>query len=131
MDANLRYQFSDHLLVTNQLKYIQFNTLQDNAKPWGILPLELNSKVTWSPNNKFQLNGALQYFTGATMYNEMALPYDLDNALVVNASMSYKLTNHFTAWVKGDNLLDKPYQRWSNYPSLGVQLIAGVVYSFK
>jgi hypothetical protein len=27
--------------------------------------------------------------------------------------------------------LDKPYQRWSNYPSLGVQLIAGVVYLFK
>jgi hypothetical protein len=130
-DADLRYQFSDHFLIANQLKYIQFNALQDNAKPWGILPLELNSKITWSPNNKFHLNGALQYFTGATLFDEKALPYDLDNALVLNASMSYKLTNHFTAWVKGDNLLDKPYQRWSNYPSLGVQLIAGVVYSFK
>ena len=131
LDADLRYQFSDHILIANQLKYIQFNSLEENAKPWGILPLELNSKITWSPNNKFQLNGALQYFTGATLFDEKALPYDLDNALILNASMSYKLTNHFSAWVKGDNLLDKPYQRWSNYPSLGVQLIAGVVYSFK
>ena len=130
-DANLRYQFSDHLLITNNLKYIQFNSLEQNIKPWGILPLEVNSKITWSPNKNFQLNGNLNYFTGATLYNEFAIPYDLDNALVLNASMSYKLTPRFTAWVKGDNLLDKPYQRWSNYPSLGVQLIAGVVYSFK
>ena len=130
-DANFRYQFSDHLLITNNLKYIQFNSLEQNIKPWGILPLELNSKITWSPNKNFQLNGNLNYFTGATLYNEFAIPYDLDNALVLNASMSYKLTPRFTAWVKGDNLLDKPYQRWSNYPSLGVQLIAGVVYSFK
>ena len=91
----------------------------------------MNSKITWSPNKNFQLNGNLNYFTGATLYNEFAIPYDLDNAFVLNASMSYKLTPRFTAWVKGDNLLDKPYQRWSNYPSLGVQLIAGVVYSFK
>ena len=130
-DANFRYQFSDHLLITNNLKYIQFNSLEQNIKPWGILPLEVNSKITWSPNKNFQLNGNLNYFTGATLYNEFAIPYDLDNALVLNASMSYKLTPRFTAWVKGDNLLDKPYQRWSNYPSLGVQLIAGVVYSFK
>ncbi len=130
-DANLRYQFSDHLLVTNNLKYIQFNSLQQNAKPWGILPLEVNSKISWSPSHDFQLNGTVQYFTGATLFNELAIPYDADNALVLNASMSYKLTPRFTAWVKGDNLLDKPYQRWSNYPSLGVQLIAGVVYSFK
>ncbi|MEK0423292.1 MAG: hypothetical protein RLZ95_1202 [Bacteroidota bacterium] len=131
LDANLRYQFSDHFLITNDFKYIQFNSLQENAKPWGILPLELNSKLSWSPNSIFQLNGALQYFTGATLFNESSLPYDLDNVLVINASMTYKLTNHFTAWLKGDNLLNKPYQRWSNYPSLGVQLIAGVVYSFK
>ena len=131
LDANLRYQFSDHLLITNNLTYIQFNSLQQNAKPWGILPLEVNSKISWFPNNKFQLNGDLQYFTGPALYNEIALPYDLDNALVLNASMSYKLTPRFTAWVKADNLLDKPYQRWSNYPSLGVQFIAGVVYSFK
>lgn len=131
LDAHLRYQFSDHVIVSNQLKYIQFNALEENAKPWGILPLELNSKITWNPNKSFQLNGLVQYWTGSTLYNETQLPYDLDNALVLNASMSYKLSNHFTAWLKGENLLNKPYQRWSNYPSLGVQLIAGVVYSFK
>ncbi len=130
-DANLRYQFSDHFLFTNNLKYIQFNSLQQNAKPWGILPLELNSKLTWMPNKKLQINSNFQYWTGAAMLNEKNAPVNLNNAFVLNASLSYALTHKLSTWVKGENLLDNTYQRWSNYPAIGVQFIAGVVYSFK
>jgi outer membrane receptor protein involved in Fe transport len=85
----------------------------------------------WMPNHKLQINGNAQYWTGATFTNQASVPYDLKNTFVLNAALNYQLTSHFTAWVKGENLLDKPYERWANYPSLGVQFIAGVVYSFK
>ena len=130
-DANLRYQFSDHFLFTNNLKYIQFNSLQQNAKPWGILPFELNSKVTWTPNKKLQVNGNMQYWSGASMLNDKNVPVNLNNAFLLNASLSYALTPKLSTWVKGENLLDNAYQRWANYPAIGVQFIAGVVYSFK
>ncbi len=130
-DANVRYQFSDVLLVSNKFKYIQFNSIQENAKPWGILPIELNSQISWLPSKKLMLNGGLQYWSGATLYNGSSLPYDLNNALNINAELHYKLTPKWNIWIKGDNLLDKPYERWADYPSLGVQFIAGIVYSFK
>ena len=130
-DANLRYQFSDVLLVANKFKYIQFNSIQVNAKPWGILPIELNSQISWVPSKKLLLSGGVQYWSGATLYNESSLPYDLNNALNINAELHYKLTSKWNIWIKGDNLLDKPYERWADYPSLGVQFIAGIVYSFK
>ena len=130
-DAHLRYQFSDHLLLTNNLQYIQFNSIEINAKPWGILPLSLNSKISWMPSQKLQIDGSMQFWSGAAMYNNATMPYDLDNALVLNTSLKYKFSQQFSGWIKGENLLDQRYQRWSNYPSLGVQLIAGVVYSFK
>ena len=130
-DANLMYQFSDKVIFENNLTYIQFNSLEINSKPWGILPLSFNSKIAWMPNKKMQLNGNLQYWNGATMYNNMSTPYHLENVLLVNASISYHLNKQLSIWAKGDNLLDKSYQRWLYYPPIGVQIMAGVVYSFK
>jgi len=51
--------------------------------------------------------------------------------MVLNAGFTYKLTHNWSIWGKGENLLDKPYERWADYPSLGLQIIAGVVYSFR
>lgn len=131
LDAYMNYQFSDHIHISNQLNYIQFNSLQDNPKPWGILPLELNAKMSWLPNNKWVVDGGIQYWNGSTQNNSANLPYELKGAFLLNAGFSYKLTKNWSAWAKGDNLLDKPVERWSEYPSLGVQIIAGVVYSFR
>jgi hypothetical protein len=131
LDASLRYQFSDKLLVLNKFKYIQFNSLVYNAKPWGVLPLELNSSLHWVANNKWMVEAGAQYWTGATLYNESSLPYNVKNSLVLNAGFTYKLAPNWSAWVKGENLLDKPYERWGDYPSLGAQFVGGVVYSFR
>ncbi len=131
LEAQLRYQFSDKLLVKNNFKYIQFNSLEENAKPWGILPLTLSSTFSWIPSNKWIVDAGLQYWTGATVFNESSMPYDLKNTLILNAGFTYKLTQNWSTWIKGENLLDKPYERWADYPSLGVQLMAGVVYSFR
>jgi hypothetical protein len=129
--ANLRYQFSDKLLVLNNFKYIQFNSLLENAKPWGILPMEIDSKINWLPNSKWNIAGGFKFWTGATILNENKLPIDMKNAFVLNAMVQYKLTSNWSTWVKGENLLDRPYERWLDYPSLGIQLMGGVVYSFR
>lgn len=128
--AALRYQLSDQLFVKTNAKYIQFNSIKENTNAWGILPLNLNGELSWYPNKKWSIDGGMQYWSGASFENEAGKVYDLNKALVLNASFNYKLTKHLKAWAKGENLLDKKYQRWAEYPSLGVQLIAGIVYSF-
>ncbi len=131
VDAYLNYQFSDHLQINNKLNYIQFNGIKDNVKPWGILPIEFNSKLSWLPNKKWVVDGGVQYWSGSTQQDASSLPVDVKGAFLLNAGFSYKLTKNWSVWAKGDNLFNKPVQRWSEYPSLGVQLIAGVVYSFR
>ncbi len=130
LEGSLRYQFSDKLLFKNNFKYIQFNSIQINDKPWGVSPIEFNSTFNWSPNKKLSLDGGLDYWSGASFSNDNHLPFELSNTLVLNAGFSYQFTRLWKVWAKGENLLDKPYQRWADYPSLGIQLIAGVVYSF-
>ena len=131
LEANMRYQFSDKLFVINKFKYIQFNSIQQNAKPWGILPLVLDSKINWLPNNKWNVEGNVKFWTGANVLNQQNIPVDMNNSFVLNATIQYKLTPKWSTWLKGENLLDRPYERWLDYPSLGVQLMGGVVYSFR
>ena len=126
----MRYQLSDQFIVKANAKYIQFNSIKENTHAWGILPLNLNGELSWYPSKKWSINGAMQYWSGASFENEANNAYDLNKAVVLNASFNYQLTTHLKAWAKGENLLDKKYQRWAEYPSLGVQLIAGIVYSF-
>jgi hypothetical protein len=126
----MRYQISDQFILKANAKYIQFNSIKENTNAWGILPLNLNGELSWYPSKKWSFNGSMQYWSGATFENEANNAYDLNKALVLNASFNYQLTSHLKVWAKGENLLDKKYQRWAEYPSLGVQLIAGIVYSF-
>ena len=126
----MRYQLSDQFIVKANAKYIQFNSIKENTHAWGILPLNFNGEFSWYPSKKWSINGAMQYWSGASFENETNNAYDLNKAVVLNASFNYQLTTHLKAWAKGENLLDKKYQRWAEYPSLGVQLIAGIVYSF-
>ncbi|MCE2675100.1 MAG: hypothetical protein LW603_00780 [Sediminibacterium sp.] len=126
----MRYQISDQFILKANAKYIQFNSIKENTNAWGILPLNLNGELSWYPSKKWSFNGSMQYWSGATFENEANNAYDLNKAVVLNASFNYQLTTHLKAWAKGENLLDKKYQRWAEYPSLGVQLIAGIVYSF-
>jgi hypothetical protein len=126
----MRYQLSSQFIVKANAKYIQFNSIKENTNAWGILPLNINGELSWYPSKKWSIDGGMQYWSGASFENEANNAYDLNNTLVLNASFNYQLTTHLKAWAKGENLLDKKYQRWAEYPSLGVQLIAGIVYSF-
>ncbi len=126
----MRYQLSDQFILKANAKYMQFNSIKENTNAWGILPLNFNGELTWYPNKKWSINGGMQYWSGASFENNAGNAYDLNNTLVLNTSFNYQLTTHLKAWAKGENLLDKKYQRWAEYPSLGVQLIAGIVYSF-
>ena len=128
--SSMRYQISDQFLLKGNAKYIQFNSIKENTNAWGILPLNLNGDLSWYPSKKWSIDGGMQYWSGASFQNEVNNAYDLKNTLILNASFNYQLTNHLKAWAKAENLLDKKYQRWAEYPSLGVQLIAGIVYSF-
>jgi len=131
LNGNIRYQLSDKLLWKNHFKYIQFNLIRENTQAWGILPFEFNSQLNWVFNKKMQFDASGQFWTGAKTSAGLGNAYQLNNTFVLNAGMQYTISDHWTFWGKGENLLDQQYQRWANYPSLGVQIVAGIQYKFR
>ncbi|MEY3209346.1 MAG: hypothetical protein RL064_1377 [Bacteroidota bacterium] len=129
--AKARYQISNKLLITGKLNYTQFNSIRINSKPWGITPLNVDVNMTWEATEKLSIDANAQYWSGASFSNDFNGFHTLNNTFILNAGLNYKLSPKWNVWVKGDNLSDKPYERWADYPSLGVQLKAGIVYSFR
>ena len=132
LEANLRYQLSDQFSIDNHFNYTQFNYIKDNEKPWGFVPLKINSTFFWLANKKLLFDGSFQFMSGIESVAEGSsyLAQTLKPITLLNAGVSYKLSLPWKVWVKTNNLLNTQYQRWAEYPSLGVQINAGVVYSF-
>ena len=132
LEANLHYQFSDQFSIDNHFNYTQFNYIKDNEKPWGFVPVKFNSTFYWQANKKLLIDGSLNFMSGIEAVTEgySYVSKTLNPITLLNAGLSYKLSIPWKVWVKSSNLLNSQYQRWADYPALGVQINAGVVYSF-
>lgn len=54
----------------------------------------------------------------------------LDNYFDINANLGYRFNEQLSVFLRGKNLLGDEYERWTDYPVLGLQVMAGVTYKF-
>ncbi len=108
-----------------------FNSLKDNEKPYGHLPLELDASLRWRiiknlffTSDAFFWNGA-HYLHPANNSTEK-----LSSAFDLNAGIEVNLIRNIGVWFQVNNLLNNKYQRWNHYPVLGTNFLGGVVFNF-
>ena len=54
----------------------------------------------------------------------------LDGYLDLNANLGYRFNDRLSIFAKGNNLLGDNYEKWLDYPVLGLQVMAGATYKF-
>lgn len=54
----------------------------------------------------------------------------LDSYVDLNANLGYRFNDRLSIFARGNNLLGENYERWVDYPVLGVQVMAGATYKF-
>ncbi|MCO5725916.1 TonB-dependent receptor [Robiginitalea marina] len=59
-----------------------------------------------------------------------AVALTLDPFLDLNARVGYQVNPQVSVFLKGNNLAGNAYQRWANFRVQGLQVLAGVSYSF-
>jgi hypothetical protein len=108
----------------------QYSNLQDNAKAWGLLPLELNGSLRWQVLKDVLVKSDVFFWDGAQYRNKQLQAQKLPAAFDVNAGVEFKIINNFNFWAQFNNLFNNRYERWHQYPVLGFNVLLGVVYSF-
>jgi len=54
----------------------------------------------------------------------------LKSVFDMNAGLEFRITKNLNLWSQFNNLFNKEYQRWNQYPVYGFNFVAGVVFSF-
>lgn len=54
----------------------------------------------------------------------------LDSYVDLNAYLGYRPNEHWTTFVKGNNLFNETYKSWNNYKVQGFQVLVGAMYKF-
>ena len=128
--GEIGYTMQEKLSLLAGVTFNQYNNLKDNAKAWGLLPIEVNGSLRWQVLKDFLVKSDIYFWDGAQYRNKTLSDQKLKPAADLNLGVEFSVTPQLNAWVQMNNLLNNKYQRWNQYPVLGFNVLAGVVYSF-
>ncbi len=116
-------------LITS-LQYNQFTGLTDQAAAWGLLPLELKTMMRLLVIKDLWLKGDLFAWSGPKYRMNDGTEGTLQGAIDLNAGLEFKVTKNVNLWAQFNNVFNKSYQRWNQYPVYGFNFAGGIVFSF-
>ena len=131
LHGEVAYTLQETLSIIAGATYSKYSSLAVNEKPWGLLPFEATGSVKWKILKGLQLKADAFLWDGSA-YRDAALQAKKSNAVVdLNFGAEFSVMPKLNIWLQMNNLLNSTYQRWNQYPVLGTQVLAGVVYSFR
>ena len=112
------------------------NDIQSEA--WNLPAVKLNAKVDFNITKKWYA-GVNAFYVGERkdqklntdiVYVVVPSPITLDSYFDVNAHVGFKYNDQLTAFLRANNITNKGYQKWLDYPVQGFQVVLGANYKF-
>ncbi|HXB94512.1 MAG TPA: hypothetical protein VNU70_05115 [Puia sp.] len=128
--GELSYLQGEDLEITAALNVLQFHDLSNEAKAFGILPVEFNTHLKWQAFKDFYAKLDLFAFSGAPYRVSSGAAFKGDNGVDMNAGVEFRITRQLNLWFQMNNLFNDKYQRWHQYPVYGFNVLGGIVFSF-
>jgi hypothetical protein len=128
--GEIGYNVEEKFSLIANLSFNQYTGLKTNKKAWGMLPLELNTAMRLQILKDLWLKGDLFAWSGPQYLKKNGSDGKLPGAVDLNAGLEFKATRNLGVWAQFNNIFNKEYQRWSQYPVYGFNFVAGVVFSF-
>lgn len=126
-DASMVSQ--DKFTLTAALDMNTYTGLTDNANAWGLIPVKLTGSFRWNAFKQVLLKADLFAFSGVPTLLQNSSETKL-NGTDLSAGAEFKINDKFSAWLDLNNVLNRKYERWNNYPVYGLNVIGGVIVHF-
>ena len=139
--GELKADFSKNVAFGVNATYNNFSTDME-SEAWNLPQLKVGTSIDFDINEKWYA-GANVFFVGerkdrVTVQDDMlAFPatfsqqvQNLDSYFDLNAHVGYKYNARLTGFLKGNNLANQQYNRWTNMPVQGIQILLGANYKF-
>jgi hypothetical protein len=130
LGGELGYTIEEKFSVITSLNFNQYTGLQGQQKAWGLLPLELNTALRLQIIKDLWLKGDLFAWNGARYLRKDGTDGKLKGAFDLNAGLEFKIQKNISLWTQFNNIFNKEYQRWNQYPVYGFNFVGGIIFSF-
>ncbi len=128
--GEVSYTVEEKFSMLAGLNVNQYSNLRDNAKAWHMPPLELKAAMRLQIVRDLSLTTDLFSWMGSKYRKRDGSVGELDGAFDLNAGLDFRVKKNINIWAQFNNLLNKEYQRWNQYPVYGFNFLAGAVFSF-
>lgn len=113
-------------------------TNEFQGEAWNLPTIKLGSNIDFNITKKWYA-GANAFYVGERkdqklntdiVYVTPPNPLTLDSYFDVNAHVGFKYSDRLTTFLRANNITNKTYQKWLDYPVQGFQVVLGVNYKF-
>lgn len=125
------YTLQEKLSLLAGITYKQFTSLQQYEKAWGIPPLEVTGTLRWKLLKDLQLKADAFVWDGSHYRDRTGTTRKLDPAADINLGAEFSVMPKLNLWVQLNNVLNNKYRRWNQYEVMGLNVLGGIVYSFR
>jgi outer membrane receptor protein involved in Fe transport len=107
-------------------------------EPWNLPDVKGNLFLDYQIDNHWFAGAGLyyvgerkdQFYEEGTLNPTTPITVTLDSYFDVNAHLGYKINDQLSVYAKANNMVNKQYDRWFNYPVQGIQFLAGATFQF-
>jgi hypothetical protein len=128
LGGELGYTVGEKFSVISNLSINNFQ-LKDHPKAWGLIPLEWRTDLRFQLLKDLYLNSTLYAFDGPWSFNGEGRK-NLPAAMDLSLGLEFRVVKNVKIWGQFNNVFNKEYQRWNQYPVYGFNFLGGVVFSF-
>jgi hypothetical protein len=131
LHGELGYTLQEKLSLLAGVTYRQFTSQQVYEKAWGLLPLEVTGSLKWKLLKDLQVKADAFLWDGSQYRDRNLATFKLKPAADLNIGAEFAVMPRLNLWVQLNNVLNNRYRRWNQYEVMGLNVLGGVVYSFR
>lgn len=130
LHSEVAYNIGEQFGATAGFNFQSFNKLEQEAKAWGLIPIEFNVGLNWQVLKDLRLRADLFAWDGARYLGKDGNHYKGETAFDLNAGAEFRILKNLNLWVQMNNIMNNRYERWHQYEVYGFNILGGITYSF-
>ncbi len=130
LNGQIGYTQQEKLSLIASINLNEYTDLKDNPKAWGLIPLEVKAALRLQVMKDLWLTSDLFMWQGPRYLKKDGGNDRLAGSLDMNAGVEFRISKNLNLWTQFNNIFNKEYQLWNQYPVYGFNFVGGVVFSF-
>jgi len=127
--AEIAYHLGDKIAISDALEWQSF-TMAKQEKPWHVPALKNTFSFSYNIQDKIFLKFDFLYYGKMYAADHNGKVISLDARPDLNIGIEYQYSKLIGAFLNVNNIANQQYPLWNNYPAKGINVLAGLRFSF-